>query len=112
MATVSSRKLKGHIHPIVILNSADSAIEACVISHDQNNGNIPLCEKHFNNDPEYSVTFDNTNPSYLVNAKFIKLKEDLQANVVGKLTDEGITFIENKMKDVRGEVLNKPIWKK
>lgn len=106
------RNLKGHIHPIIVLdiNEEDNTFIGAIISHESECGNKTLSSNHFKSDKVYTILFDPNNPSYLVYKKFIKLKVDINAKVFGELTCEGFDHVNNTLKDVTPEVLNSPIW--
>lgn len=101
-------------HPIVFLEWIDSVrFKACILSTKQTNDNISMSVKHFyKNDKkrkQYPIHFSNT---YLIpNDSFIKMTFWLQSKTVqGKLTAEGIDFIERY---ITGEpvLCPAPIWK-
>lgn len=111
-ANCSIRNLKGHIHPIIVLdiNEEDNTFIGAIISHESGYGNKTLSPNHFKSDREYTILFDPNNPSYLVYKKLIKLKVDINAKAFGELTCEGFEHVNNTLKNVTPEVLDKPIW--
>ena len=111
-AKCNVRNLKGHIHPIIILeiDKNSNSLIGAIISHEKEYGNKELSSNHFKNSNEYTVQFDVDEPSYLIYKKLIKIKADINVKAVGELTSEGLEYVKNMLKDVRPEVLNKPIW--
>ncbi len=101
-------------HPIVFLEWIDIVrFKACILSTKSTNNNIPMLRRHFceysNDGVPYPIQFSNT---FLVpNDSFIKMTFWLPNEVVkGKLTTEGIDFIERHI--TREPVLcPAPIWK-
>ena len=90
---------KNCFHPIIFLEKIDDLqFIGCIISHDPNKGNIKMSINHFQNKDEngkpYEIQYDDT---YLVYKRYIKLAEWINKSIVaGKLTDEGILFVENQ----------------
>jgi len=111
---VEARDKDRHPHYIVFLEELNnSSFSACCISHENKKGNIKMEEEHFCNVDEnnvpYPIQYDD---SYLI---YKKLKKNyywlISENVIGRLTEEGIKYVESKIpqKAVRHA---KPIWKK
>lgn len=104
-----------HPHPIIFLKTLGKGkFSACVISHEESKGNIPMSEEHFftqdENGENYLTSF---NDSYLVPSKFIKEKLWLDSlEPRGKLTNAGIEFVENHINSLNAEHFPLPIWKK
>lgn len=96
------RKKSDAIHPIVYLREHDKNffIGAMLTTSNNYKDNILMAEIHFkkeNSDgKKYEFYFKNT---HLVNKEFIKKDEWKPFKKVGELTDEGIKFIESKIKD-------------
>lgn len=113
-ATVEMRKLKGHIHPIIILDIQEDSntFTGAIISHESEKGNIALLPNHFCDNQECTIMFDREKPSFLIHGKFVKTKIDIQAKPFGELTPEGLLFVNESLKNAKEEVLNKPIWER
>lgn len=99
-----------HKHPIVFLKAEDNEkFLACILSKTDTNGNKAMLPDHFVNSKEdgnnYSIRFRN---SHLVHAKvFIKEFEWLRRlEPDGMLTNKGIEFIEENLKDAIPEFLS------
>jgi hypothetical protein len=100
-------------HPIVFLERIDiSRFKACILSTKPTNGNIPMSIEHFHlNDDNghlYAITFKN---SFLIpNDSFIKMDFWLEGDIAqGKLTKEGIEFIEKYITE-NPVLCPAPIW--
>jgi len=100
-------------HPIVFLEWIDSSrFKACILSTKSTSDNILMNENHFyesdaNGNP-YSIKYNNT---YLIpEDSFIKMTFWLTSgNAKGRLTQEGIEFIEEQI--TKEPVLcSAPIW--
>jgi len=84
-----------HFHPIVFLEVLnENEFRACILSTKPTNGNIKMEKKHI--DESYSFKYKNT---HLVSEyKFVKQNDWIQdRKPVGRLTKEGIKFIEEKI---------------
>jgi hypothetical protein len=96
-----------HPHPIVCLeNLEDGKFSACILSSKPTNGNVLMSESYFQkfdgNGIEYKIQFKN---SYLVPKRIFK-KDVLwlsSTDPQGKLTKEGIAFIETHLSGVEPE---------
>ena len=98
-----------HKHPIVFLKAEDDEnFLECILSKTDTNGNNAMLPDHFVNTKEdgsyYSIKYRN---SHLVHAKvFIKKIEWLRRlQPDGMLTNKGIEFIEENLKDIIPEFL-------
>lgn len=101
-------------HPIVFIEQIDNVrFKACIISTKPTNGNIPMTQNHFHTTDEhgnqYRIQFNN---SYLVpDVSFTKMTFWLSSEtVMGRLTEEGIDFIENHITE-QPILCPAPIWK-
>lgn len=107
-ATKDAKKEKGHDHPIVILECDQSySVIACIISTKNVGNNILLNRVHFDN--SYRIKY---RPSYLIKRRFNKLTIDLEGKLGGKLTVEGLDFIERELEGIPAETLSRRIWEK
>ncbi len=96
--------MEKHPHPIIFLEKITNGVfKACIISTKKINGNKLMSTNHFektnSKGEEYSIQFK---PSYLVvSDSFIKMDAwiDESKGVVGKLTAEGIVFVEDNMSE-------------
>jgi hypothetical protein len=103
-----------HPHPIVFLGkSSDGKFNACILSTKGTNGNVKMSIGHFfthdENGIDYEIKFNN---SHLVPGRIFE-KEELWLNSVdpkGKLTEEGIRFIERYAIGANPEHHPVPIW--
>lgn len=90
--------LKGLFHPAVVWNDfydGNSDFLGIMLTHTARNGqfdNILMAANHF--EYGYEVVFSNT---HFVNQLFIKFQGWGRFELVGKLTAEGIEFIENHL---------------
>ena len=69
-----------------------------MLTHSEMNGNIPLIKNHFIEldycGKDYQISFDK---SLVVNHPLFKKSDWLHYKVVGRLSQAGITFIENNI---------------
>ncbi|HCQ15650.1 MAG TPA: hypothetical protein DIU20_05275 [Cryomorphaceae bacterium] len=90
--------LNGLFHPAVVWDeSYDGNSDFCgiMLTHREPNGqfdNIPMAVNHFEN--EHEIVFSN---SHFVNQLFVKFQSWGAFELVGRLTEEGIEFIENNL---------------
>lgn len=105
-----------HPHKFVFLEKNDNeSFKACIITTKSGfKENKIMLESHFHKKDEnqaiYKIQYKNT---HLVSGIiFIKLNSWLKSNPkpVGKLTSEGIHFIEEWLKDVEMIFKESPIW--
>lgn len=91
-------RLNGLYHPAVVWDDyyvGKSDFHGIMLTHTAPNGqfdNIPMAANHFENGHE--VSFSNT---HFVNQLFIKFQGWGTFEFVGRLTAEGIEFIENRL---------------
>jgi hypothetical protein len=105
---------KEHPHPIVFLEaSSEGKFNACILSSKDTKGNIIMSKNHFveqdENGNDYTIKFKN---SHLVPGRIFE-KEKLWLNSTapkGKLTAEGIEFVEKYTKETNPEFHPVPIW--
>lgn len=75
-----------------------------MITHSELYGNVKMEDEHFEKENEkgekYKVTYDN---SYLVNAKLMKPEIWGPFEKVGCLTENGKTFLENTIGELKSE---------
>lgn len=89
---------QSHPHPIVFLEWINKVtFKACIISHETRYGNIQMLQEHFlindDNENPYKIQFENSH--LITNETFRKMEFWVSCNeVAGKLTNEGISFIE------------------
>lgn len=88
------RELRKGYHPIIFVSrrSEFDFIGAMITHHPDEVRNVRMDIVHF--EPGYPITFDN---SYLVRARLIKPEDWGPFNKIGKLTKEGIEFVENQI---------------
>ncbi|KRD10034.1 hypothetical protein ASE21_09940 [Flavobacterium sp. Root901] len=91
------RALTQGFHYIVYFEgNPDQDFIGGMITHYNGNGNVPMQPEYFEindkNDKAFKVTYDN---SFLVVGKFIKPSQWGPYSKVGKLSEEGIQFLEN-----------------
>jgi len=104
-----------HPHPIVFLETlSEGKFKACILSTKGGHGNLKMSDTHFTkvdeNRNEYTVTFKN---SHLVPYRVFE-KEELWLSTQepkGRLTEEGIRFIEKYTSDINSEYHPIPISK-
>lgn len=90
------------IHPIVFYtdHDHDSFVGLMITTEPGYKDNVLMQESHFEKVDEsgnpYTIVFKN---SHLVRAKFLKKQEWEPFDRVGKLTDEGVTFVESQVAD-------------
>lgn len=101
---------QNHKHPIVFLEAVDEEkFLACILSTKNTNGNKPMSPDHFldkkDNGSNYSIRFKASHliPSRVFIKEFAWLKS-LTAD--GMLTESGIDFIEENVKDAVPEFLS------
>ncbi len=88
---------KKHIHPIIFIEEIDNeSFIGCIISHEKKKQNVKMQSEHFEiqdeNGDEYEIKYDD---SYFVPQSFKKYRKWIsQEKPVGKLTKEGIEFIQ------------------
>ena len=103
-----------HPHPIIFLEaSSDGKFNACIISTKGTNGNVKMSENHFFKKDEYGNDYHiKFNNSHLVPYRIFE-KEELWLNSrepKGKLTDDGISFVEKHTRGSYSEYHPVPIW--
>ncbi|WP_165042734.1 hypothetical protein [Dysgonomonas sp. ZJ709] len=93
-----ARDREKHPHPIVFLKQErNGTFSACIITHEQGNGNIRMEDEHFckvdeNNNP-YSIKYENT---FLVHRRLSKENSWITNETVkGRLTEVGIRYVES-----------------
>lgn len=95
--------LKGLFHPAVVWEDTfdgKSDFSGIMLTHrapNNNFNNVLMASTHFA--AGYEVAFSNT---YFVNQIFIKFHEWGEFELVGKLTDDGIDFIESNLNSNAG----------
>jgi hypothetical protein len=91
---VWAKDTEQHVHPIVFLNIIDSySFNACILSSKSTNGNLLMRPSHFCNNDQYDFRFKNTH--LVITCTFIKMNNWINPNIVGRLTDEGIEFVDS-----------------
>jgi ribosomal small subunit protein bTHX len=85
---------ENHPHPIVFLGKEDAySSKAAILSSKPTGANIAMKREYFCSSSEYS--FPQTKQNYLITEySFIKKDEWINSRKVGRLTDEGIKFVE------------------
>ncbi len=90
------------IHPIVFYEDRNphTVVGLMITTEPRYKDNVLMKESHFEptdeNDTPYKIVFKN---SHLVRAKFIKKQDWEPFDKVGKLTNEGVAFIESQVAD-------------
>ncbi len=105
-------------HLIVFLKNKDEdSFYACVLSTKKEHAdNVEMQEKHFCthklNGEEYLRKYNKEGGSFLIKHGFEKKVIDINYSkgIVGRLTEEGIAFVEEEMKDATYQYFPKPIW--
>ncbi|HAN18762.1 MAG: hypothetical protein A2X13_07115 [Bacteroidetes bacterium GWC2_33_15] len=103
-----------HFHPIVFIESIDNdRFKACILSSKPTGKNLLMQSSHFlpvdSNNKPYSFQFRNSH--LVIDNSFIKLNDWINEDkIIGKLSPEGIRFIESNMPDELPILLNAPIW--
>jgi len=94
-----AKDTNAHFHPIVYLEEIDDkSFKACILSHKDKHNNYKMEKKHLcivdENGNNYQFQYDNTH--LVINYSFIKMNEWIEKDpqIVGRLTDEGIQFVE------------------
>ena len=97
-----------HFHPIVFLNRIDDiSFEACILSSQPTNGNLLMLPSHFHENAQYRFRFNHTH--LVTKCTFTKMNNWVHSRIVGRLTEEGIEFVERNINRIR--VLHEaPIW--
>lgn len=103
-----------HPHPIVFIEiSSEGKFNACILSSKDTNGNVKMSKNHFlakdENGKAYPIKFNN---SHLVPYRFFE-KEELwlsSKEPKGRLTEEGIKFVESYTHTANLEYHPIPIW--
>jgi hypothetical protein len=101
-----------HPHPIVFLkDNRDGSFDACIITHEQGKGNIKLEQEHFQTIDEKKIPFSiQYDDSYLVYKRLCKEDSWIKNETVkGKLTEEGIKFVESNI-PLMSERKDNAIW--
>ena len=92
-------------HYIICMQDSEPNKEtynACIITHDGTSTDAPrflMKPSHFKNKLFCKVTFDRKRGTYLVKVGFEKKEVRISPTAVGELTQEGIQFVEDHMRD-------------
>ena len=99
-------------HPIIFLRyDGKENFEGAIISTKGVQGNIPMKDEYFEQVDKLGKQYKIQNaPSYLVRDKYIKITLQTNDKVVGRLTDEGIKFVESNLKDLKSHYFPCPVW--
>ena len=109
---VKAKNRGKNFHPIVFLeHENDGSFSACIITHGDVNGNVKMEEEHFSkvddNHQAYPIQYDN---SYFVCERLSKKYSWITNRTVkGKLTEEGIKFVES-MIPKKSKSRPNPVW--
>lgn len=95
-----AKDCENHPHPIVFIEEIDGIrFKACILSSKPVNINVLMTAKHFcvydNKGGKYSFQFGNTH--LVLDQIFIKMRYWVYNKVAGRLTTEGLQFIEDKI---------------
>lgn len=106
-----------HPHPIVYLSDSceQGRFSACILSTKQVLGNVKMQKEHFYEKNENGEIYSfNYNNSYLVtSATFLKEEIWLESDLpCGRLTEEGILFIDENLGNIDSIYHPIPIYKK
>lgn len=92
-------------HPIVCMEDEQEGKEmynACVLTHDGVSSDaqrVPMLRTHFRSKRFCVVKYDQLRGTYLIKVGFAKKLLRINPIPVGQLTDEGIRFVEENMRD-------------